>query len=221
MTHTAGFLRRSDLRRKPGPGRLECDRFPRADIAERGPCRPLQHAACSSPGRSREGKETMMASSKPERTEVVHHRCGRFGRGCGQGPDRSGRQGGGAGEGPVADEGELRWRRARQHQPLQSLAGPAAQPAHVCARPKPTTAPARTVLSRCRRWWAAARSTGRAGCRASRERLPPAHRRRRPARHDAGRLADHLCRTGALLLKVEWAFGVSGEAGANTFEGSA
>ncbi len=99
----------------------------------------------------------------------------------------------------MADAGDLRRRRARQRQPLQPVARPAAEPAHRRA-PRPTRRRASSCSARCRRWSAAAPSTGRAGCRAS----PPNDfrlrtDRRRPARHHAGRLADHLRRARAVL----------------------
>ncbi len=149
----------------------------------------------------------------------LHHRCRRFRRGRRQGPDRSRRQGRGAGERPVAQAGDLRRRRARQHQPLQSLARPAAQPAHL-ARDRRRRSAAAKCSARCRRWSAAARSTGRAGCRAS----PPNDFRLRTVAGDlpGTTLADWPITYDELepyYVKVEWAFGVSGQAGANRFEG--
>ena len=85
---------------------------------------------------------------------------------------------------PVADARDLRRRRARQHQPLQSVARPAAEPAHR-AHHRRRGAARRAVLP------GAADGRRRHGPLAGlaaalhRERLPPAHRGRRPARHHA------------------------------------
>ena len=67
--------------------------------------------------------------------------------------------------------------------------------------------------------WAVAPSTGRAGCRASPRTTSACARS--PATCPAPRLADWPITYDELepyYLKVEWAFGVSGEAGANKFE---
>ena len=88
------------------------------------------------------------------------------------------------------------------------------------ARPKPTSGASGECSARCRRWSAAARSTGRAGCRASRQND---FRLRTVAGDLPGTtLADWPITYDELepyYVKVEWAFGVSGQAGANKFEG--
>ena len=80
--------------------------------------------------------------------------------------------------------------------------------------------PASRISARCRRWSAAARCIGRAGCRASRAN----DFRMRTVAGDlqGASLADWPITYDELepyYLKVEWAFGVSGQAGANRFEG--
>ena len=49
-----------------------------------------------------------------------------------------------------------------------------------------------------------------------REPLPSAQHRRSSWRGPHPPTADHVCRAGAVLHQVEWAFGVSGQAGANS-----
>ena len=71
----------------------------------------------------------------------------------------------------------------------------------------------------CRRWSAAARSIGRGGCRAS----PRTTSACAPSRATCPARASRTGRSPydelePYYLKVEWAFGVSGEAGANRFE---
>ena len=132
--HAAGLLRRPDLWRQQGPGRLEGHRLSRARLAERCPSpaatRTLQYFAegeaekvqrsSTMALRRKPATDRRRASSAPARPAPPPPRCCREAR----------RQGRGARKRPVAHARDLRRRRARQHQPLQSLARPAPQPAH-------------------------------------------------------------------------------------------
>ena len=141
----------------------------------------------------------MTPKRKPAAGRGLHHRRRRVGRDRRQGPDRARRQGRRPRARTVADARDLRRRRARQHQPLQSLARPAAQSAHR-ARHRRTRRPRVELFCPVPQMVGGGTVHWQGWLpRFTRERLPPAHGGRRPARHDARRLADHLRRARALL----------------------
>ena len=131
-------------------------------------------------GARRTGGLTMASKRNPESADVCIIGAGASGAAAAKVLCRARRKVVALEKGPGAN-GDFRRRRARQHQPLQSLAGSDPQSAHL-ARTDGRRSPRGAVLPRA--------ADGRrrhgplAGLAAAlhRERLPPAHRRRRPAR---------------------------------------
>ena len=212
--HAPGLLRRPDLRRQQGPGRLEGDRLPRTGLDEGGPHRPLHHAAIFRRRRGREGQGVPRwpLRSKPAKTDVVIIGAGASGAAAAKVLCEAGVKVVALEKGP--------WRTkessAATNSPTSTatICGPTRSSTRAPgARPRPMPRAARTSAP-CRRWSAAARSTGRAGCPAS----PTNDFRMRTVAGDlpGASLADWPITYDELepyYLKVEWAFGVSGEAG--------
>ena len=163
----------------------------------------------------------MASKSKPDKDRRRHHRRRRLRRGRRQGAVRSGRQGRRARKGSMAQEGELRRRRTRQHQPLQSLAGPDPQSAHLArdrgrrgAAPRMFCPVPQMVGGGTVHWqgWLPRFTENDFRLRTVAGDLPGTSLADWPITYDE---------LEPYYLKVEWAFGVSGEAGANKFEGRA
>ena len=92
-----------------------------------------------------------------------------------------------------------------------TISGPTRSSIRAPARAPPTRRRASRCSARCRRWSAAARSTGRAGCRASPRTISacaPWPATCRAPRSPTGR--SPMTISSPTTRKVEWAFGVSG-----------
>ena len=148
----------------------------------------------------------------------LHHRRRGHRRDRRQGADRGRPARRRPGEGTVAHPRDLRWRRAGQRQPLQPVAGPAAEPAygpHLGRRPGPVElfCPVPQMVGGGTVHW-----------QGWLPRFTPEDFRLRSIAGDVPgtTLVDWPISYDELepyYDKIEWAFGVSGQAGANAYEG--
>ena len=169
---------------------------------------------------TRTGGLTVAPTHKPERADVCIIGAGASGAAAAKVLTERGVRVVALERGPWRTRETLRRRRARQRQPLQPLAGPAAQPAHRAHRRPDGDAASRAVLP------GAADGRRRhgplAGLAAALHRRTTSACAPSSATCPGATLADWPITYDELepyYDKVEWAFGVSGQAGANAFEG--
>ena len=187
--------------------------FPGTELTGRGAHRPLQPLEYFADGTQEPEMEISLPITQTRAHRCLHHRRRALRSGRGQGVDRARLPRGRPGARPLADRETFGGDELANVNRYNLWPDPLLNPRTYA--PSADETPRSSCSARCRRWSAAAQCTGRAGCRGSPRRISGCARSSAtcpaPRSPTGPSPTTSWSRTTA---KVEWAFGVSGLAGA-------